>query len=371
MDEKKRVLKLVEEGKLSADEALFLLESLENEKLEKEKKAQKLFTELSTDVQYEEEAKHHTNEHHKHTSTKTKIFDFIDSAVKKIRDLDLDFNFGNAIEVNHIFHHQDVFLKKIDLDVANGSVQLIPWNERDVRVECAAKIYKAENQTDAREAFLQDVLFSIESGTLRFSVQKKQMKVNAIVYVPKENYDVIKIRMFNGPISGESLHVGELKAKTANGKITIDGITANTAECETANGHIKLTNGQINDLEAETINGFIRYQGTLEKLDMQSFNGNIDCELFDDRCHTALIKTTTGNVNLFLPTPLNIDGEFKSNLGAFTCDFAGKTILEEKKEVVQKLLRFKVDQQAEKHLNLYVDSKAGSIKLRPLWSGKK
>lgn len=366
MDQKKRVLKLVEEGKLSAEEALTLLEGLENESLEKEHHAEKLFTELSTDVQAGQEQKHDTNESDKHSSTKTKIFDFIDSAVKKIKDLDLDFNFGHATPISHIFQHQDVFLRNIDLDVANGSVQLIPWDERDVRVECNAKVYRVESQTLARETFLQDVLFSIESGKLRFSVQKKQMKVNAVVYVPKESYEFIKIRMFNGPIMGENLDVKDFRAKTANGKISINGITSNIAECETANGHIKITNGHINDLEAETINGTIRYQGTLEKLDMQSFNGNIDCELFDDRLQTAFIKTTAGNVTVFLPTPVNIDGEFKSNLGAFTCDFEGKTVLEEKKEVVQKLLRFKVDQQAPKHLNLYVDSKAGSIKLRPL-----
>lgn len=364
MEEKKRILKLVEEGKLSADEALSLLEALGSAAEGKQIK-----TELSTQVNYENEKTNHQSSY-KESSTKTKIFDFLDSAIKKIKDLDLDFNFGNSIEVNHIFHHQDVFLKDLDIDVANGSVKLIPWNEQDVRIECQAKVYKVENQTDARQSFLQDVLFSIEAGKLRFSAQKKQMKVNAIVYIPKNSYDFMKIRMFNGPISCEKLDVINFKAKTANGKITVTGIFSNQAEIETANGHINVINGQIDDLEVETINGSIQVGGSYEKLNVQSFHGHVDCRLNDNRCKTALIKTTSGNVDVHLPAYLNIDGEFKSNLGAFSCEFEGMTVLEEKKEVVQKLLRFKVDQQAVNQMNLYIDSKTGSIKLKQIRSEK-
>src|SRR5690606_144765 len=153
--------------------------------------------------------------------------------------LDLDFNFGNAVEVNHIFQHTDAYINRIDLDVANGSVTIHPWDAKDVRIECDAKVYKIENQEEARQEFLREVLFSIENGKLRFAIHKKQMKVHVKLYVPQEDYEHVKVRMFNGPISGEQLVAKDLRAKTANGAITLNKCTTSSMEIETANGHIK------------------------------------------------------------------------------------------------------------------------------------
>jgi DUF4097 and DUF4098 domain-containing protein YvlB len=164
MEERKRILDMVKEGKLTVDEALNLLELLESG-------SQKQAGELSTSVQFEEAKKEETVNQKVH-SAKDKLFDFVDTAFKKIKDFDLDLNFGQSVEVSHIFHHTDVFLKDMDIDVANGSVKIVPWDQKDVRIECEAKVYRVENQDKARQNFLKDVLFTIEGGKLRFHIHK-------------------------------------------------------------------------------------------------------------------------------------------------------------------------------------------------------
>lgn len=368
IEERKRILKLVEEGKLTAEEALLLIEKLEEKSTSGESQGafqEQMATELSTNVNSEGSQHKKENASFKQSSTKVKFLDFIDSALKKIKDFDLDFNFGNAVEIQHIFQNSNSYINQIDLDVANGSVKLVPWNEEDVRVECNAKVYRVETQDEARKSFLQDVLFSIERNRLVFSVQKKQMKVNAVLYIPQTDYEKIKVRMFNGPISGENLQVNEFKAKTANGSIDVKNIRSVELELETANGHIKAERCSGQELEAETINGTLSVNGSFGKVDLQSFNGNIICALQDGEPHTAHMKTTTGNIDLFVPTQVSIDGELKTNLGSFKCEIPNIEIVEEKSEVVQKSLRFQSNKQNVNVLHVFAETKTGSVIVKP------
>ncbi len=369
IEERKRILKLVEEGKLTAEEALLLIEKLEEKSFTGESQGafqEQVVTELSTNVNSEgSQYSKKENASYKQSSTKVKFLDFIDSALKKIKDIDLDFNFGNAVEIQHIFQNSNSIINEIDLDVANGSVKLVPWNEDDVRVECNAKVYRVDTQDEARKAFLHDVLFSIERNRLIFSVQKKQMKVNAVLYIPQTDYEKIKVRMFNGPISGENLQVNEFKAKTANGSIDVKNISSVELELETANGHIKAEGCSGQELEAETINGTLSVNGKFGKVDLQSFNGNIICALQDGEPHTAHMKTTTGNIDLFVPTHVSIDGELKTNLGSFKCEMPNIEIVEEKSEVVQKSLRFQSNKQSENVLHVFAETKTGSVIVKP------
>ncbi|MCH1625801.1 DUF4097 family beta strand repeat-containing protein [Ferdinandcohnia quinoae] len=367
IEEQKRILKLVEDGKLTAEEAILLIEKLSNvdSGMNQAEKEAEIRTELSAKVDYE-----HTRQgssfDQKATSVKNKFMDFVDSAFKKIKDMDLDFNFGDAIEVKHIFQHSNVNLTKIDLDVANGSITIIPWGEKDVRIECDAKVYKIENQVRARKAFLEDVRFSIEDGKLLFLIQQKQMKVNAKIYVPNENYENVKVRMFNGPINGENLVVQDFRAKTANGAVTVTNFVTTSMEVETANGHIKAENIESKEFEAETINGTVTVGGRFEKVDLQSFNGNITCSLAEDSCHTAYIKTTTGTIHVFVSDAYEVDGELKSNLGSFKAELPVMSIIEEKNDIVQKSLRFKANQDKGNKLYLFAETKTGSIEIKPI-----
>lgn len=366
-EEQKRILKMVEEGKLTAEEAIVLIEKLHSgDESSAQDTAEQIKTELSTQVQYEQSGQQQQHSYDSKGSAKHKFMDFIDTAVKKIKDLDLDFNFGSAVEVKHIFQHKDVYITKLDLDVSNGSITVIPWEEQDVRVECEAKVYNIENQERARKVFLEDVLFSIENGALRLSIQKKQMKVHAKIYVPQENYESIKARMFNGPISGENLRVKEFRAKTANGAITISNFETDSIEVETANGHIKANQITSKDFEAETINGTVTATGRFEKVDLQSFNGNITCDIQGDICHTAYVKTTTGGIDMFIANDYQVDGELKSNLGSFKSELPMMSIIEEKNEVVQKSLRFKANEEKAQKLHLFAETKTGSIHIKPL-----
>jgi DUF4097 and DUF4098 domain-containing protein YvlB len=361
-EERKRILRMVEEGKLNVDEALTLLEELEKPKQTNEQKQEQIVKELSTAVKFEEAKKEDTI-HGKVHSTKDKIFDFVDSALKKIKDLDLDLNFGQSVEISHIFHQGDVYLKDMDFDLANGSLKLVPWDQTDVRIECQAKVYRVDNSDQARQNFLKDVLFAIEGQKLRFMTQQKWMKVDAVVYVPQAEYERVRVRLFNGPISGEELTIRDLRVKTANGKLDFARLDGKKVELETANGHITIQNSIIDDLEAETINGAIKVEGDFRKLETQTFNGNTTYTLSGNRCELITAKATTGGIDLYVPDGVAASGELKTNLGGFNIKLDGIQVLEEKSEMIQKLLRFQSVNHPERMLKIFADTKTGSITL--------
>jgi DUF4097 and DUF4098 domain-containing protein YvlB len=364
MEERKRILKMVEEGKLTAEEALVLLEQLEQE----EKKANEMITALSTDVQFAE-AKQGGSSSVKSSSLKEKVLEFLDVTVKKLKDFDLDFNFGNAFEIKHIFQQNNVHFRILDIHIANGSVKLIPWDDSHIRVECDAKVYRVDSAEEARQSFLQEVFFSVENGCFRFSVPKQQLKVHTVIYLPQAVYDNGKIRLFNGEIRGEKLQIKKLRAKTANGTIMFEQLLGEEAELETVNGAVKMIKSSVRELEVENINGPIDASGKYQKINLQSFSGSVACEMENANIDIIFIKTVAGSVKLLLPAQMTLDGELKTNIGVFSYDYPGITITDEKNETIQKWLRFKVRGNEKKSAHLYVETKTGSILLKETGDG--
>lgn len=354
---------MVEEGKLTVDEALTLLEELEKTNQTMEQKQEQIAHELSNAVKFEE-TKKEKSANEKFQSTKEKVFDFVDSALKKIKDLDFDFNFGQSVEISHIFHHGDVYIKDMDIDVANGTIKIIAWDQPDVRIECQAKVYRVDNPEQARQNFLRDVIFTIEGQKLRFVTQQKWMKVNAVIYVPKSEYERVRVRTFNGTISGEELNINDFFVKTANGKINLHHLTGKRTEVETANGAISLTSSVFDDIEAETINGAITIDGDFKNMEAQTFNGNVTFNLHGNRCERIGATATTGSIDLCVPEGIPVKGEIKTNLGGFNMKLEGVQILEEKSEMIQKSLRFQSNQPSDGLLQVYANTKTGSITIQ-------
>jgi DUF4097 and DUF4098 domain-containing protein YvlB len=366
--ERKRILEMVKEGKLSTDEALTLLEALENESKFKEKKETKdIPQELDsvTKEQGKQRSDDEGDEDHtsQFTGARDKIMDFVNSAVKKIKEF--DFQFNQSVEFPHVFQQTDADFSHIDIDVANGHVEVKPWDQPDARVECYAKVYRKDQRDDARTFFLENTYFSLENKRLRFSTQSKWMKVDTTIYVPRREYEKAMIRTFNGKVTAENVHVQDLKTKTANGKISLSEIVTDKMEAETANGKITIQNSKAKRLAAETMNGQIDVNGSFHAVDLQSFNGNVNCTL-EDYADTIHVKAVTGNINLYLPEGNGVEGECKSNFGNIKVELDEVETIVEKKDIAQKQLKFKKSSVNGEVMRVFVDTKTGSVNIKKL-----
>ncbi|MRX72355.1 DUF4097 family beta strand repeat protein [Bacillus lacus] len=364
-EEKKRILRLVEQGKITAEEAITLIERLEDDYAAKE---ESMISALSTEVLSQDNSgsqKSEQQSHQKQSTFAAKLIDLIDGAVKKVKelDLDLDLPIGQSQDVNHTFQFNGGSLDSLYLQFVYGSVNILPGSGEDIRVECEAKVYRTDSSEEARTFFLENFAVDLEANKLSIVSDKKTLKTNVTLYIPERNYNDVQVRLFNGPIRGEHVTARELKAKTANGMISFQSLSGGSASLETANGQIKLANNQSKKIEAETINGIIDVNGSPEKLDLQSFNGNIVVDLFNQSCSTLLAKTTTGSIDVYLPEHTPINGELKSNFGNLSASVKGAEILTEKNENLQKELKIGTGD-AQQALNLFAETKTGSISIK-------
>lgn len=357
-DEKKRILKLVEEGKLTASEAIALMEKLEENFIESKTAA------LSTEVKKPSSSSEESKTSHKTFSIGAKLFDLMDTAVKKVKEVDLDLNFGQSYDVKHIFQYKETEFTNLDIHLANGSLNIQPWNESDVRVECQSKVYRVDNQEEAKSAFHNHFECGVEGEKLFIRTDKKTMKTNVTLNIPQKQYEKIRIKLFNGPVRGEHLKVTELNAKTTNGVVSFSSLIADKAGIETANGQIKLADYACGSIEAETINGMIELRGISQSLDLQSFNGNITAKITDPSIKSVYAKTTTGSVEFSIPHGVEVKAELKSNLGSLAADLDEVVMIKEKSDTLQKEMYFKANQGQEHKLTLFTETKTGSIKLK-------
>ncbi|MFY4774975.1 DUF4097 family beta strand repeat-containing protein [Metabacillus sp. RGM 3146] len=356
-EERKRILKLVKEGKLTVEEALSLIETLEDEKGEKMKKVN-LSKEDHFQEHFYEEAKP------KQSSVGAKLTEWIDTAVKKVKELDIDVAFGSYLDVHHVYQFSALQLNELDIDIPYGSVNVKPWNESDVRVECDAKVYRVNSMEEARKVFLSNAECYPEGNRLVMRTEKKGMKINLTFHVPQKVYEKAKFKLFSGTIRGENLSLKDLKAKTANGVISFTGLFGEKADFETANGQIKLAHHHMKRVEAETINGMIDVSGESERLDLQSFSGNILVHELSPASTAIFAKTATGSIELQLPPQVAVSGEIKTNLGALHPHLNQMEIVSEKNETIQKELRFRANAAEEGQLTVFGETKTGSVTVK-------
>jgi DUF4097 and DUF4098 domain-containing protein YvlB len=384
-EERKMILKMIEDGKISAEEGLQLLNALKENvqsdvspeqskrdeqtsgphsaSIDSEKEAPKKQTDyyMTKDVNWDREGYRQSQE--KNASFATKFSEFIDEAVHKIKEVDLDFNFGSSVDVHHIFQHRDASVKDVDIHIENGNVTFHPWEEEDIRVECRVKVYKAQDTEEARRQFLNDVTFQYNDEKLKLESRKKSMKVNTIIYVPKKELEKIKLYAFNGKIAGENVTVRSIDSRTVNGKITFNELTADSVQLETVNGTVSLDHLNAGQCDVKTMNGTVAIKTVRGDLEAETLNGTIHFTLLKKSNARAYIKTTTGSVNVNLPENIKAEGELKSSVGGIKCDLPAMSVIDEKKEFASKKMSFLSNKQAEASFYIEAESAAGTISI--------
>src|SRR5690606_20269066 len=133
--ERKRILEMVQEGKLSAQEAIILLDALDG-KSDVKASTQDSATTTPVEETTQEESTGKQEETNKNSEKKDsdsfysqlesageRIFDFVNNAFKKIKDIDLQFN--QSLDVPHTFQQDGSEIERIDIDVANGPVRIV------------------------------------------------------------------------------------------------------------------------------------------------------------------------------------------------------------------------------------------------------
>ncbi|MFP7479079.1 DUF4097 family beta strand repeat-containing protein [Terribacillus saccharophilus] len=367
--ERKRILKQLEEGKLTAEKAELQLAALDERAFgavqeqdnneEKELVVQELVT-----AGEESKTQRTDGKTVKKKNVGPKVLQYVQQAFSKIKNADLDLNFGDHYTVEYIFQADETF-SKLELKIYNGSITVKSWNETLARLETKAKVYQEEDEQAARRRFTDKAYFAIADGKLQFSLQDKRIKPEITLYVPEAVYEECIVKTFNGTIRTDSVSSTNIYCKTTNGSIDLQGGGGSIVSAETSNGSIKLKHVTAQDLLCESVNGSLRLEGSFRKLDAQTFNGSIHCEWHNEDPDSAFFKAANGSIRLKSLAAIPLNGRITTNIGSLHCDLDEYIVIDESKEVVKKALKFETHPAAAEKLHLEANTKTGSVWVLP------
>lgn len=371
-EERKKILEMVKSGLLSIDEAEELLVELAQaeEKKQKGEEASKQAEELtiieaesSKEEKFQKE--YYDYKFKREKSLKDRVFDFFETAMEKVKELDLDFT--KSVNISHVFQQNDNHFDNIQIDIPNGSVHLEAWDHSDVRVECEAKVFRTDNPEEGKERFMKDVEFKVVDDTLTFVSFDKINKVEIRVYVPQQDYDKVYVKLFNGPITGRNLGSKKLSFQSTNGQIRLSNAEGEKAKIETTNGAISVTESVFDKIDVETVNGKVDVDAKYRKLEAETIGGSITTFVREPQPESVQLSSATGSIYVNVQGDLAVSGEAKSNLGNVTVDLENIYNIKEEKEVIQKMVRFDTTSELTNKTYIFADAKTGSVFVKPLY----
>ncbi|NLB72939.1 MAG: DUF4097 domain-containing protein [Firmicutes bacterium] len=154
--------------------------------------------------------------------------------------------------------------KKIDVELStwNGRIIVEPWDEPGFRVDVTANVMPgAESQTpgDAGEALLKELLkcdVADDSLKIKLSHGRGVSGASFNVKLPRKFLYDMNLETQNGRVSLGEFEYRMITVKTSNGRIDLDNTRGAITELETSNGRINVS-GVTQRLSARTSNGGI------------------------------------------------------------------------------------------------------------------
>ncbi|KPN97440.1 DUF4097 family beta strand repeat-containing protein [Lysinibacillus sp. ZYM-1] len=384
-NERQRILELVEKGTISAQEAITLLEALEqsgnstqNVMNDVSKETQSFSTDKESlfeekpkddDKKKDDFMKNFQDEMQDFRKDLTQIgslfMDMMNTAVKKVKEFDVASPFGDKIEFTHTEEVAAANVESIIAELPNGNFSLESSEGETIQVICKVKApLMNDSEEETRNHFLEQFVVKEDEHSLRILSQLKLVQVNVKVLVPKDKLEKLSVRLMNGSVSLQDINFEELKVKTLNGAIKGSKFNFGKADVDSSNGSIELTNVRGKDLEAETLNGRVYLDGALDEVEAKSVNGHVVVTTCSTNSSKIKAQTVAGAVELYVPRTISLSGKVVTNFGKVDVGIQDVSKMESQDQFLSKVVRF--DKEVENANRLFIEgeSKTGAVLVR-------
>ena len=395
-DERKRILQLVQNGVISAEEAIVLLEKLSTKKEstsptsmptvsetkeqlkeeahtaepidEKEKKKTTTFEDIFGKAFNDKDINKKMDEFMNDLKTdlsqfSTRMTGLISSTLTKLKDLDIETPFGEKLEFSKTLAYPGADVRGIELDIANGKVEVVKATDDLVTVDMSVKTQAKGTEHETIDQVTSGMV-SLTDNKLFIQSTNKFTQVKVQLAIPEKHYDVFIARLLNGGVSIEHIDAKVIKAKTYNGFIRLEKSTFDHAELQTSNGAVEARVVKGDDLEIETGNGRIYVDGELNEVEAESVNGHVVVTTTSANAHKVKARAIAGSVELYVPKNIALDGQIFTNFGKADVGLSDVQIYEEEEQFLMKSMRFTKDVEGAKTLKLVGESRTGTVLVR-------
>lgn len=213
--------------------------------------------------------------------------------------------YGNRIEV--VDTYEGSFTDdnvKVVINSCNGGITIKAWDNSGYKV-IATKRVTAADQAEAERLSQDAVQIQTEDNALIIRV-KSDLRINVMLdlFLPQDKIYHLLAETTNGAMKAENLQCTTCQVGTTNGSITIAHIVADKIDLDTTNGAVVGDQVRSTQADVETTNGHIKWTGAAEITNLETINGAIKVYCLTSpngsgagRYH---LETTNGSVEIHL-----------------------------------------------------------------------
>lgn len=334
MDEKMMILKMLEEGRITSEEALKLLESLEKtnatdsdtiktDKTEHNNYNDKFNEKNEKFNEKNEKFNEKFNEKMNKFSKKAEQFadKFGPDFISKVESVSSDFaeaavRFADKI-VNYInsgFNSTDIYktatknfnfpvcgdeLVKVVIKTQNLSVTTDYTDSSEITMDMNLKLLFEEEEIDKY------IFTKVENGVIYLYTDFPIRTWGSLAISLPKNAEAIEIETSNSKCMLENFKGKILHCTSSNGRIEIKGCEAEDLNARTNNGRINIFDTKCHKAEIHTSNGNIEIERSFfDRLMSDTSNGSISLYNFDcisDGEASYTLQTSNGKIKINLP----------------------------------------------------------------------
>ncbi|MBY8909785.1 DUF4097 domain-containing protein [Salinicoccus roseus] len=335
MENKDRILKMLEEGKITSEEAVRLLDAIESkpdreqtaqphERSTRQEQKQDTADEDSKDVfqQFMNEFQRYVNtdkanqafsqvksrlEGQKQTAQVYKTFE---KAFDNVKNSTIDSMFTQGSKNRLIETIEDSY-SNISVDITNGNVKVVPTDRVTTAKFEVTPFYR---KLDKQRNYFQDIICEVKNDELIIVSDIRTARVNVELQVNPSIVNRLIVSGSNGNVSIEGQEFNDLTVDLLNGSINLDETASSSAFIRTSRGNVNVKGGAHGALELISMVGTINTQ-TLNAKDVTvSSNGSVNISL-NKRTESATINANMGSININVPHGRALEGRLSTVVG--------------------------------------------------------
>ncbi|PKR78008.1 hypothetical protein CEY16_08795 [Halalkalibacillus sediminis] len=366
MDEKRRrILKLLEEGHVTAEEADQLLEAL-NDANNSENNQSK----AETIADKESEAEDFTKNLKKDLKNLTEgLFNMVDDTLQKVKSGPFEFNFKHT-SVKREFQFDSSDITNLSLNLASSSIEIFPSENDEISMDCRGKVYKETNQEEAEKKFDQSFQVSVNDQTLHIEQDRKYIMVEITLYLPKKIYHDVSIKTINGSIYLRNHHFEAARISTVNGSVKANKFKSEALYVDTKHGSVRLDDVQLSKAKIDTTTGAAFIDGEIGHLKTNVITGSIRAYVRNSDAGDADLHATTGSIQLYVPEDIRLHGHASTTVSSVDINLPDANVDTESDQIMKKFIRFNkgIDKDSEEtdYFDVDLSTKTGSIRVSNL-----
>nr|WP_289037009.1 DUF4097 family beta strand repeat-containing protein [uncultured Allobacillus sp.] len=350
---RKRILKLLEEGQITSDEADRLLADSEEEEAEKKRKNNA--GEGYTQERFKQDVRSFTEG----------VKNFLDDTFQRIKDGPFEFNF-QQMDIHRKYTFPVSEVNHLDFDLFNTTLEFLPIGSSEIVIDCKAKVYKENDQQKAEEYFERHANIGLVEDTLRFETNNKNIQTKLVIYLPKKKYDKVSFKAMNGSMKFLSTHFEQASISTVNGNVTMDQYTGGALYVETKHGSIKLDDAEFNKAKLAATTGSVYVDGSMEDLDIYVVTGSVRNYIRNQQAKSLAVEAMTGSIQVYMPGDVPMIGSANTSIG--NVDIQLKDVLKTNMDehLMKKQVQFHNTDGEGEYFDIDLSTKTGSIKVNPI-----